>query len=46
MLYVEYSLTERGKETLPFLSEAAKWAIEDINRNNMKVFCGECVNIH
>ena len=44
--HVEYSLTERGKEAIPFLTEAAKWAIEDLNRNGMKIFCGECINIH
>lgn len=44
--HVEYSLTERGKEALPFLTEAAKWAIEDLTRNGMKIFCGDCVNIH
>ena len=44
--HVEYSLTERGKETLTFLSEATKWATEDLSRNGIKIFCGECVNIH
>ena len=42
--HVEYSLTERGKETLPFLTEAAKWAVEDLSRKGMKIFCGECIN--
>lgn len=43
---VEYSLTEKGRSALPFLTEAAKWAIEDLNRNGMKIFCGECLNFH
>ena len=44
--HVEYSLTEREKETLTFLSEAAKWATEDLSRNGIKILCGECMNTH
>ena len=42
---VEYSLTEQGKETLPFLSQAAQWAIDDLKRRKVNIFCGECVII-
>ena len=42
---VEYSLTQRGRSSLPFLTEAAKWAADSMNVNGMKTFCSECVNI-
>ena len=31
---VEYALTERGMNALPFLSEAFKWAVNDMNIEN------------
>ncbi len=43
---VEYSLTDKGKETLPFLTEAAKWAVNAINSKGMKIFCSECCELN
>lgn len=43
---VEYSLTERGKEVLPFLNLAGQWAIEDLKRSSVKIFCSECSSIN
>lgn len=42
---VEYSLTERGKSALPFLTHAAEWAIDDMKHDEANSFCGECVII-
>lgn len=42
---VEYSLTEKGRSALPFLAEAAKWAVEDMKNEGINTFCSECINI-
>lgn len=42
---VEYSLTERGKSALPFLTHAAQWAIEDMKRRKVNAYCEKCVII-
>ena len=39
---VEYSLTERGKGTLPFLTEAAKWALGEMEHDGIMTHCEEC----
>ena len=41
---VEYALTERGLNALPFLSEAFKWAVNDMNIKNF--FCEQCKAIN
>ena len=40
---VEYSLTEKGQSTLPFLTAAAQWAIEDLKSADREKLCDECV---
>ena len=40
---VEYSLTEKGRSTLPFLTAAAQWAIEDLKSADREKLCDECV---
>ena len=40
----EYALTERGLNALPFLSEAFKWAVNDMNIENF--FCEQCKAIN
>ena len=42
---VEYSLTEKGKGTLEFLTQAAMWAVEDLKREGIKIFCDKCTGI-
>ena len=42
---VEYSLTDRGREVLPFLTQAAMWAVNDMKHDGVKVFCDECAEI-
>ena len=42
---VEYSLTEHGKETLSFLSHAAQWAVKDMKRKKINLYCDKCVAI-
>ena len=42
---VEYSLTQKGRSALPFLAEAAKWAVEDMKNEGINTFCSECINI-
>lgn len=40
---VEYSLTERGKSALTFLTHAAEWAIKDLQEDSQQIFCDKCV---
>ena len=40
---VEYSLTEKGRSTLPFLTAAAQWAIKDLKSADREKLCDECV---
>ncbi|MBQ7577789.1 MAG: winged helix-turn-helix transcriptional regulator [Synergistaceae bacterium] len=40
---VEYSLTERGKSALSFITYAAQWAIKDLQENSTQIFCAKCV---
>ena len=40
---VEYSLTERGKSALTFLTHAAEWAMKDLRENSQQIFCAKCV---
>ena len=42
---VEYSLTERGRSALPFLTQAVNWAASDMNLPQDMLFCGECAGI-
>ena len=42
---VEYSLTEKGKIALPFLGQAAAWAIEDMKASSIEVFCDPCATM-
>ena len=42
---VEYSLTEKGKGTLDFLAQAAQWAINDMKKEGIKIFCDECMKM-
>ena len=42
---VEYSLTERGRSALPFLTQAANWAMEDMRASSVEVFCGQCASM-
>ena len=39
---VEYSLTEKGRSTLPFLNQAANWAMEDMRVSSLDVCCDQC----
>ena len=43
--HVEYSLTERGKEALPFLRKAGEWAVSDMMKEGINVFCEKCSEI-
>lgn len=40
--HVEYSLTDKGKSSLPMLTSAAEWAIREMND---KAFCEKCSTI-
>lgn len=40
---VEYSLTERGKSALTFLTHAAEWAMKDLQEDSQQIFCDKCV---
>ena len=42
---VEYSLTQKGKSTLTFLSVAAEWAANDMKKNSVCQFCDKCASI-
>ena len=39
---VEYSLTEKGRSSLTFLTEAAKWAIDEMHNQNLCPNCEKC----
>ena len=39
---VEYSLTERGRSALPFLTQAAAWALEDMKAASLDARCERC----
>ncbi|MBO5493901.1 MAG: helix-turn-helix transcriptional regulator [Pyramidobacter sp.] len=39
---VEYSLTERGRSAMPFLTAAAQWASDDLKRTNREKLCTQC----
>ena len=43
--HVEYSLTEEGKEALPFLTSAAQWALNDMKKKSITAYCEQCRNI-
>lgn len=40
--HVEYSLTEKGKGSLPMLTTAAQWAVHELAENGFAVHCGKC----
>ncbi len=42
---VEYSLTDRGKEALPFLEKAGEWAVADMMKEGRQTFCSKCVTV-
>lgn len=42
---VEYTLTERGRSALPFLTQAANWAIEDMKASALPLFCEHCASM-
>ena len=44
--HVEYSLTEKGRGSLTVLSEAAKWALNEMSASGLSGHCGQCKNIH
>ena len=39
---VEYSLTERGRSAMPFLTAAAQWASDDLASTGCGKLCGQC----
>ena len=40
--HVEYSLTEKGKRSLPMLTAAADWAVHEIAEAGLSPYCTEC----
>lgn len=40
---VEYSLTEKGRSALPFLTAAAQWASDDLNSKERPGGCAGCL---
>ena len=40
--HVEYSLTEKGKSSLPLITAAAQWAIKELENEGFQIFCIEC----
>ncbi len=42
---VEYTLTERGRTALPFLNQAAAWALNEMKLSDLNPKCGECAEI-
>ena len=40
--HVEYSLTEKGRSTIPMLTEAAKWAVAEIEAAGFAPKCTAC----
>ena len=45
ILRVEYSLTERGKRSLPMLTAATEWAIKEMGFENLEAYCSQCVTL-
>ena len=43
---VEYSLTKKGKGSLPMLTAAAQWAISEMEGEGLSPHCGECNSTH
>ncbi len=44
--HVEYSLTDRGRRTLPFLSAAAQWAAQELAESGLFPDCEDCQSSH
>ena len=44
--HVEYSLTDRGRKTLPFLTAAAQWATQELSELGMSPNCENCSHSH
>ena len=42
---VEYTLTEKGKSALSFLTQAASWVIEDMKTSPVIPFCEQCASM-
>ena len=40
--HVEYSLTDRGRKALPFLSAAAQWAAQELAEKYILPDCEDC----
>ena len=43
--HVEYSLTEKGKEFLPLLTQMAEWAVQDMERVSLTPCCAQCLEM-
>ncbi len=41
--HVEYTLTEKGRSSLSFVTEAAKWAVGEMGNQNLCPDCGKCI---
>ncbi|MBQ3403198.1 MAG: helix-turn-helix transcriptional regulator [Synergistaceae bacterium] len=41
--HVEYSLTDKGRSSLPMLTSAAQWAVSEIEGEGLSPYCGECL---
>ena len=39
---VEYSLTKKGRGSLPMLTAAAQWAVSEMEGEGLSPHCGEC----
>ena len=40
--HVEYSLTDKGRRSLPMLTAAAEWAIHEMTEDELLPHCAEC----
>ena len=39
---VEYSLTEKGRSSLPMLTIASQWALHELGVNDFHAYCEKC----
>ena len=42
--HVEYSLTEKGRGSLPMLTTAAQWAVRELTGEGLDTYCRDCTN--